>query len=90
MNPRYEMLPAHMQEGMKRYIEQGADPGDFLKSMLRHEIYEAAGKADRINLQAIPAYIFFMCNDIPAIAHGSKEAVDTWIETKGLQGVRYG
>jgi hypothetical protein len=90
MNPRYEMLPEHMREGMKRYVEEGTHPGDFLMLMLSHNIYEAAGKADRINLQAIPAYIFFMYNDIPTISHGSRESVDAWIESKGLQGTRYG
>lgn len=82
MNTRYEILPEHMQDGMMRYIEQGYHPGDFLYLMLCHEIYDATGHADHINLQALPTYIRFMYNEIPASAHGSRENVDAWMKSK--------
>lgn len=83
-----QMLPEHMQEGMKNYIEKGIPPGTFLRLMLEHKIYDAAILADAINQQYIFRYIHFMYNFIPADSHGDKETVDAWIKQGGYNGTQ--
>ena len=78
------MIPEHMQEGLKGYIEKGIKPGEFLCSMLEHRIYEAAGQADEINQQQLFQYIYYMYNYMPMQSHGCEETVANWIKLKGL------
>ena len=78
------MIPEHMHEGLKRYIEDGIKPGDFLRLMLEHRIYEAAGRADDINKDQLYQYIYYMYNYMPMQSHGSEEIVANWIKLKGL------
>lgn len=83
--PNYSKLPEHMQLGMRRYVEDGIEPGSFLRLMLEHKIYEAAGYADIHNQNRLFDYIVFMYNDLPMLAHGSPELVDAWIAAKTIE-----
>lgn len=80
------MLPEHMREGMKNYIEKGIEPGTFLRLMLEHRIYEAASHADDRNKDYLFKYIYFMYNFMPSQAHGSVEYVRDWIKSGGYIG----
>lgn len=51
----YDSLPAHMQDGMKRYIEDRIAPGGFAIAVLMNDFVNAATKADSINRQALGA-----------------------------------
>ncbi|MGV8863276.1 MAG: hypothetical protein ACOH2T_19180 [Pseudomonas sp.] len=77
-----DLIPEHMHSSITLYVEQGIEPGRFLMLMLEHRIYEAAGMADAENLQALPNWIIFMHNYIPAACHGSPVVVQAWMKSR--------
>jgi hypothetical protein len=83
----YANIPLHMQEGAKRYVERGIPPGSFLTAVLSNNFIEAFRRADEDNTNAMREWAVWLTNDIPAIAHGSPEAVDAWIARGGLAGM---
>lgn len=82
----YSGLPNHMQEGMRRYIEQGVRPGDFLSAVLSNDLMQALGKADTINSRLLWEYGNFLYNEAPAWSFGSTERFENWIKMGGLAG----
>ena len=48
--PNYSKLPKHIQGGVKRYIERGVLPGDFLQAVICNDLKESFGRADDINI----------------------------------------
>lgn len=85
--PRYDRLPGHMQAGARRYIEQGLEPGHFLRNVLANDLVGAVSRADSVNKQSLPEWAMWLHNDIPSGAWGSEEKVIRWIEMGGLQGL---
>ncbi len=79
------LLPNHMQDGMRRYIEKGIPPGSFLEAVLSNDLMGALAKADATNQYALPAYGRYIYNNVPSACHGSSEKVDAWIDAGGLQ-----
>src|SRR6266446_1399315 len=78
----YFLLPPHMRGGMRDYLEKGIPPGGFLYYILCNDFMTAAGKADQINLAALPQYCMFLYNNAPANSYGSKDNVADWIKYK--------
>jgi hypothetical protein len=76
---KYELLPEHLRGGMRRYIEQGVPPGQFLQAVLRNDFAEAVVAADDANLAAILGIARFMHNEVPRSVWGSRETVDAWL-----------
>ena len=81
--PRYELLPAHLRAGMRRYVEQGIRPGSFLQALLEED-YPKLG-AYMVNgpytLQERDNILTFT-ETLPAEAWGTPAAVEAWIESK--------
>ena len=82
----YEILPEHMQDGMRLYIERGIEGGGFLTAVLCNDLMGALGKADSINRHALFDYGNFLYNEAPASCYGSPEKVAAWVARGGLQG----
>lgn len=80
------MLPAYMQEGVLRWIENGSIPGGFLCAVLENNLFEAFTKADLTNRAAMGAYVEFFFNHAPEDCWGSPEKVRAWAEHEGLKG----
>lgn len=80
----YSMLPQHMQDGARLYVEQGIAPGHFMTAVLANDFLRAAGRADEENLRSLPLWARWIYNEIPIAAHGSYEAVEKWCEHGGL------
>lgn len=81
-DPDYSILPSHMQDGMKRYLEDGIPPGDFLYLILCNDFVRAAARADIVNKLRLFNYAHFLYEEAPAIAWGSPERVQTWMDLK--------
>lgn len=81
----YSSLPAHMQEGARRYIEEGVQPGDFLMAVLENNFTQAATRADWINNRAAPDWAWWLL-DLPRQCWGSPEIVAAWIAQGGAKG----
>ena len=73
-------IPSRMMGGIKRYIDHGVVPGDFLQAVICNDLQEACGRADEENLRNIPAYIGYFYNEAPAGCWGSKEIMQDWID----------
>jgi hypothetical protein len=82
--PKWSLIPGHMIGGMRRYIECGIRPGDFLTAVLSNDLMEACGRADYANRHCLFNYATFLYNYAPRECFGSPERVDAWIERKGL------
>jgi len=80
--PNYAILPEHMQESMRRYIEEGARPGSFLSAVLENNLVRAFSRADEINSIYMINFARFLYNEAPLDAWGSEQAVRDWIQSK--------
>lgn len=75
----YDSLwPEHNRDGMERYIEQGATPGDFLLAVLSNDLMGAFGKADPINMVNVQSIALWLYNTAPPRCFGSPENVAHW------------
>lgn len=83
--PNYDLLPPYMQGGMKRYLENGIRPGDFISAVLQNDLVEAYRRADKINIAYMHNWVKFIYNHVPMRAQGSKEKFENWIKAGGLQ-----
>lgn len=86
MIPTYDRLPAHMQDGARRYIEQGIPPGSFLLAVLENNFTRAVSGADEINRQHLQDWAHWLIWDIPSAAWGSRSKVNAWMSHNGLEG----
>jgi len=82
----YYILPEHCRGGMRRYIEDGVIPGDFLQAVIRNNLVDALGKADDINCSRIMDYGSFLYNEVPLGCWGSKTKMLKWNKEGGLNG----
>lgn len=85
--PNYLIIPSHMHEGMKRWIENGIEPGGFLQSILKNDFMRAAQQADTTNQNFLFSYTVFLYNETPAFSHGSENNYNNWKSHRGLDGL---
>lgn len=83
----YDMLPAHCRPGMKRYIEDGLKPGDFLTKVIENDLVHSFAQADDINIRRMFDYAKFLYQEAPGQAWGSKKIMADWMKRKGLKGI---
>jgi len=84
------ILPRHMREGVKRYIEEGCEPGNFLSAIIQNKLKESFQYADDININKIRDFVQYFFSHAPAICWGSEERMENWIKRQGLKGIREG
>lgn len=75
-------IPERMMGGIKRYIDQGVDPGHFLTAVICNDLKEAVGRADEENMRNIPAYVSYFYNEMPEPCWGSREKMEKWIKAR--------
>lgn len=78
-------IPERMMPGIKRYVEQGIRPGDFLVAIIQNNLKVAVGMADDENLRNIPAYVSYFHNECPMACWGSPEKMKQWMEKKSQE-----
>ncbi len=81
----YSMLPEHMRDGAKRYVERGIEPGGFMMAVLCNDLYGAASKADDINRSMLFEWVQWMYTELPGPAWGERSLVDAWIARGGTE-----
>jgi len=80
--PNYNMLPEHFRDGMKRYIENGIIPGNFLQAVICNDLKKSVWYADNIDtILQLSNCINFFHWEIPGTAWGSKEKMEAWAGT---------
>lgn len=75
----YELLPGHIREGVKRYIEKGIEPGSFLTAIICNDLKESFGRADETNRARMFDIVGFFYNEAPSRCWGSQETMNRWM-----------
>lgn len=75
-------IPSRMMGGIRRYVDEGVEPGDFLCAVIANDLKEAVGRADDENMANLPAFVDFFYNHAPSLCWGSSERMAKWIEAK--------
>ena len=71
-----------MMDAIRRYVDEGLEPGDFLTAVICNDLFGAVNRADDENLRNLPAFVCYFYNDAPSDCHGSRGAMAYWIEKK--------
>jgi hypothetical protein len=82
----YALVPEHLREGLRRYVETGGGVGNFLTSMIENDLIEAVLKADENSLAGIRDLCIWLYNEAPQQCWGSKQKRLDWQKAGGLQG----
>lgn len=83
----YSLLPEHIRGGVKRYIEQGIRPGDFLQAVISNKLKESFERADDINRYEMFKIVLFFYNEAPLSCWKSEDSMNRWIKDGGLEGI---
>ena len=78
----YDLLPQHIRESTKLYLEHGVIPGGFLQAVICNKLKEAYMKADDINIARMFDIVKFFYNEAPSPAWGSEENMKQWSSLK--------
>ena len=77
---KYEELPGALGPGMKRYIEQGIQPGRFLTAVICNNLKESFAQADDFNQELMFDIVKWMYNEAPIDCWGSPSRMRRWIK----------
>ena len=82
--PNWSLIPEHMHEAIRAFVEDGRPVGGFLIALLSNDLRGAAERADGLNRAALFGWMSFLCNYAPAECWGSPERVNGWYERARL------
>lgn len=88
MTINYELLPEHIREGARKYIEEGRHPGGFLTAVVQNDLFSAFAKSDEINARRMRDILYFFWNEAPGECFGGKDKMDEWIKKKAEEKAR--
>lgn len=80
------LLPRHMHEGVRAYIEHGRETGGFLTALFEGDYERAKAVADFQNAAHWENWMDFVREFMPADACGSPLKVQAWRKMGGLDG----
>ena len=78
-NVNWGMIPAHMHEHIRAYVEDRRPIGHFLTALLSNNLIEAALRADDENRVALADWAGFLYEYAPGNCWGSPEIVTAWL-----------
>ena len=85
----YNQIPnSYMIDGVKRYVENGGDAGDFLTALFSNDLVGALSRADDSNREKIWDWVKFLWNEVPSNCWGSREQVIQWQKKGGKKGLK--
>ena len=82
---RFNEIPDQTLVSLKRYVENGARPGDFLESVLCNDLTRAARAADANNGRSLVDIALFIHCNLPSHIWGNLHAVQSWIRQQDNQ-----
>lgn len=83
-NPDWSLIPDYMIGGLRRYIENGIEPGSFLSNLLSNDLRGTFETADMVNSRRVRDYVTFLYNYAPRDCWGCRENFVSWVQRKGL------
>lgn len=84
-----EQVPPYMVGHIVRYLTHGTEPTGFLNAVFENNFFMAVAHADDQNKQHFLGYARVL-NAMPIGSWGSKEAVQKWMDHRGLAGMPEG
>lgn len=79
------LLPRHMRDGMRLYIENRIPPGSFLMAVLSNDLMDAFGRADDVNRHRLFDFYVWLYNYAPSGCYGSRENVTAWMKERAAK-----
>lgn len=73
-------VPEHTQGALRRYVEEGYNPGGFLSAVLCNDLMGAVARADSENIRALKDICMFVHNRLPSDCWGSAANMAAWTE----------
>ena len=86
LTPDYDLVPPHLRNGMREYIQRGHVPGDFLQAVIANDLNDALSRADEISLVLLGVLTTWLYNDAPGGSWGSRGIMAAWSRLGGLEG----
>ncbi len=77
-------IPHHLRESLSLYLTEGILPGNFLRAVLSHDLFEAMGSADEGSLEGLPGLVSWIYNYAPMNCHGTAEKITAWCSEGGV------
>ena len=71
-------IPKHIIKNIRRYIDHGIIPGDFLQAVIKNDLRGACAWADDENLKNLPAFVAYFYNKSPSACWGSHQKMKRW------------
>ena len=62
-----------------RYVEQHVPTGGFIHAVLCNDLFRALIKADVGSLIGLSNIVWYVQNNVPIKAHGTREKVEAWL-----------
>ena len=73
-------VPAHLRNGLRRYVVHGTGTGGLLEAVLSNDLMRAVFNADADSRPALLEIIRWLHNEAPAPCHGSPAKVKAWLQ----------
>jgi hypothetical protein len=83
--PDWSLIPEYMREGLRKWIDDGIEPGGFLQAVLKNQFAQAVTRADGMNTLILRSYAHFLFT-CPSDCWGSEDAYKAWVAHHGLAG----
>ena len=74
----FEPIPFHLLQGLRRWIDDGIEPGSFLQHVLRSDLQSALRYADPHSLRSLGYILAWLDENAPRECYGSKAAYEAW------------
>ena len=79
MRPNYTLLPEHLREGFKGYLERGENPGGFISQVLHNDLVHSFACADDVCIACMHDIVKFVYNEMPMASWGSRDIMYRWM-----------
>lgn len=73
-----QLIPEHMHDDLKLYLETGVIFDNFLLAVLQNNLKEAVYQADSVNIVRLHDYVKYLFNYAPQGSWGSPDNVASW------------
>ncbi len=80
-------IPERMMGGIRRYIDHGIIPGDFLQGVIIDSLKQCVMYADDENQQNLVAYAGYFYNVAPMTCWGSRDVMAEWHAHRGMENI---
>lgn len=73
------MIPERTRNSIRRYVVDKVPPRHFVTAVLENNLFEAFGRGDEENLDALKEIVIYIYNEIPSGCWGSPRKVKAWL-----------